>query len=350
MKLLEHFSRSDVDEEYSQAIARVVITAIATVIVFVHDLVTAHPMVVPIFYFGYSLASIGWAAVIRRRPGHYPGRRIASIVGDFVATSVGLYFLDSFGAALYPLYLWIVVGNGMRFGQRYLLIAMVASVASFSLVLLLSDYWRANVATGIGLLGGMVILPLFYLVLIRRLHRLNERLELELEKTQHAATHDYLTGLSNRAYFMRRLDEEASLALRHQRSFTVMYIDLDKFKEINDRYGHQYGDDILIITANRLRNMLRSSDVVARLGGDEFALLLPMTGDAAAVESLSRRIVEALCQPAEVRDVLLEVGVSLGIGIFPQHGATVTELIRYADAAMYSTKRSRTKGRRSEDQ
>jgi len=119
-----------------------------------------------------------------------------------------------------------------------------------------------------------------------------------------------------------------------------MMIDLDHFKLINDRYGHAAGDEVLRISAQRLRGLLRSVDMPARLGGDEFAALLPGLDRAAAIR-LGQRIEDELGEPIVFNGQALQVGISIGIAIAPEDGTTASELLRMADAEMYADKAQR---------
>ncbi|HTT10116.1 MAG TPA: EAL domain-containing protein [Burkholderiaceae bacterium] len=153
------------------------------------------------------------------------------------------------------------------------------------------------------------------------------------------AYEDGLTRLPNRALLLDRLDQGLRTAIRRSEPLTVMVLDLDRFKEINDMLGHMAGDVVLKQVAMRLQAVLRDSDTVARLGGDEFALVLPMA-DAELVRVVARRIALALRTPVEFEGQPLDVAASIGSAIFPQHGEDAGTLIRHADAAMYVAKRN----------
>jgi diguanylate cyclase (GGDEF)-like protein len=154
--------------------------------------------------------------------------------------------------------------------------------------------------------------------------------------------HDALTGLPNRVLFRTRTEQAIHGAARTGDGLAVMLLDLDRFKEINDTLGHHYGDEVLRQVGARLSQLLGEEDTVARLGGDEFAILLrcvesPMKG--AAVAASVRR---AIAQPFDVAGVRLELGASVGIASFPEHGQDVDVLMQRADVAMYQAKEGRT--------
>lgn len=150
---------------------------------------------------------------------------------------------------------------------------------------------------------------------------------------------DSLTELPNRRLFDRSVANALSDKGRST-PFALMMIDLDQFKLINDRYGHAAGDEVLKVSANRLRGLLRRIDIPARLGGDEFAVLLPGLDRAAAIR-FGQRIEEALGETITFNQQVLQVGISVGIAIAPQDGETASDLLRMADAEMYADKAQR---------
>ena len=154
------------------------------------------------------------------------------------------------------------------------------------------------------------------------------------------AMHDALTQLPNRAYLMERLDGILALARRQQRQAAVLFLDLDKFKKVNDSLGHHVGDGLLREVARRITATVRDSDVVARLGGDEFIIVLSditSSDDAAAVAG---KLIEVVSAEFVMEGHLINVSPSIGISVFPADGATTDQLVRHADAAMYHAKES----------
>ena len=156
------------------------------------------------------------------------------------------------------------------------------------------------------------------------------------------ALHDVLTGLPNRALFTDRVDRALASARREGTRPVVMLLDLDRFKEVNDALGHHHGDELLRQIGPRIASVLRRSDTVARLGGDEFAVLLPGALSALAGAEVGEKIMAALEEPFHVEGVELEIGASLGIAAYPDHGEDVETLIQSADVAMYTAKGGRT--------
>ena len=151
------------------------------------------------------------------------------------------------------------------------------------------------------------------------------------------AYRDPLTGLGNRKAFAEQLRQ----AMEKHRSLALLFLDLDRFKEVNDRFGHDVGDDLLRQIAERLRNALRQPDRVYRLGGDEFTLILTES-DAEGAQKLAERLRQALHEPIRIGSLNIDfVTPSIGIALYPQHAEDAENLLKAADSAMYEAKRER---------
>lgn len=154
----------------------------------------------------------------------------------------------------------------------------------------------------------------------------------------HKANHDALTGLPNRELFADRMSRAFAQADRHGGQVGLLFIDLDRFKEANDCFGHEAGDVILIEVAERLRRCVRASDTVARMGGDEFVVLMPMPMTREDAEGMAARIVDALARPYAVGEAAADISASVGIALYPLDAKDAEALLRCADRAMYRAK------------
>lgn len=163
----------------------------------------------------------------------------------------------------------------------------------------------------------------------------------ELEREKHAARTDDLTGAANRRSFFEMAALEIERSKRYQHPFTVAYIDLDELKTVNDRFGHRVGDEILCAMVDRIQSELRKTDLLARLGGDEFALLLPETGQEAA-QAVILKIQSSLAD--EMQKNNWAVTFSIGVVTCLNAPITTDELVKRADAAMYSVKKNGKNG------
>lgn len=158
------------------------------------------------------------------------------------------------------------------------------------------------------------------------------------EQVRHRASHDGLTRLLNRETFLERLAACVLQSAADGQGFAVLYIDLDRFKPINDRLGHAVGDQVLAAVAERIRDVARDHDAVARLGGDEFAILQLSVDHHEQALGLAHRLVRAFDLPVRVEGQDVGVGVSAGIAIYPAHGLSPDALLRNADSALYRAK------------
>jgi diguanylate cyclase (GGDEF)-like protein len=149
---------------------------------------------------------------------------------------------------------------------------------------------------------------------------------------------DLLTDIHNRFSLEKRLDAQIEVARQDAGIFGLIYIDLNKFKQVNDQYGHHIGDLYLQEVARRMKQQLRSHDLLARLGGDEFAVLLPMVHNRADVEEVSQRLEHCFEAPLALEENILKGSASFGIAVYPEDGATKDKLLNVADAAMYAAK------------
>jgi len=158
------------------------------------------------------------------------------------------------------------------------------------------------------------------------------------ERIQHLAFHDALTGLPNRALLHDRLEHAIAAARRDKELLGVMFIDLDRFKAVNDSFGHHSGNALLKELATRLRESVRASDTVARMGGDEFVVLLRGVEATSSCGLVAQTIISRLSMPVTIDGHAMQVGASIGIACFPNDGEGLVDLMKHADAAMYSAK------------
>jgi len=189
--------------------------------------------------------------------------------------------------------------------------------------------------------------------LVRQLDDRNRELQQQVRireeaeaQVRHQATHDPLTGLPNRALFNDRLKTAMHRALRAERSFALLFIDIDGFKPVNDNHGHHVGDLLLVAIAARLRERMRRADTVARLGGDEFAVIMEDDAlTAATALAAGKELCAILAEPYALGDgVRVQIGASIGVAIYPDHAlggeGGSDALLQSADSAMYQAKRS----------
>jgi diguanylate cyclase (GGDEF)-like protein/PAS domain S-box-containing protein len=162
----------------------------------------------------------------------------------------------------------------------------------------------------------------------------------QTEALRRQMLHDALTDLPNRTLFRERLQRAIVEAYEQKKPLALLLLDLNRFREINDTFGHQWGDTLLQQVSTRLRGVLRKSDPIARLGGDEFAVLLPNTGDEIGAQRVATRLVRVLEHGFVVEGRALSIGASIGAALYPEHGDDADTLMRRAEIAMYTAKRA----------
>ena len=169
---------------------------------------------------------------------------------------------------------------------------------------------------------------------------INERVEIAVS-AQHMATHDNLTNIANRALFNKKMEEALEASLRSSEVFSVIILDLNAFKEVNDEHGHQAGDQLLRHVANNILSVVKNTDTVARLGGDEFAIILRGIKTAAYVQAICEKIIHRCGKKITCNEVQVGTYISMGVATYPNDGKTTSELIRNADLAMYHAKKKK---------
>lgn len=230
---------------------------------------------------------------------------------------------------------WVEIGAPIRVGR--LRVQMKSSAYDAALLSLQSQVtW---VLTGMGT-GLMLILGL----MLRQTHQQFEARESGLLQIQRQLTsvayRDSLTGLPNRHMLREQLVRMIAGSDKQGSGFAICFLDLDEFKSVNDRYGHDAGDDLLVQVARRLENCLRQSDVAFRLGGDEFVLLLSGIHHIDQARPILERIMETANRPCRWKEQDLHYGISMGVALYPSDAQTPETLISFADHAMYAAKRS----------
>ncbi len=164
------------------------------------------------------------------------------------------------------------------------------------------------------------------------------------KKLTHLATHDALTSLPNRLYFHDNLNQAINVAKRNKYKIAVLFLDLNKFKEINDTLGHEVGDHLLKEVAKRLKECVREEDTVVRLGGDEFLIILPELNSSTDALEIAQKIIGKVEEPFSIGENTLIPSISIGISIYPDHGEDADTLVKFADKAMYIAKQKENDG------
>lgn len=308
------------------------------------SLIPAELRAVSPYTLGAALVANGLALWIFYTTGLY------SVAGNIYALTIYGSTLYSVIAVANPQFLYLLVPLlslpmivSLVANHKSAVVWLVLVTLSPELVMMVSDMVVGEYFEMSFLACCFAILMTLY---IHNYYRENMRDRLNSERTQFefAAAHDALTGVPNRATFDRRLRESIDYCTLHDTRAVLIYIDLDKFKPINDTYGHKAGDIVLKVIASRLRHLVRASDTVARLGGDEFAILFEQC-DADKIDPIISRVSTVIAEPIEVFDNWLSVGCSIGKVVCPDDGTHPEQLAHKADERMYAQKRGGSAGK-----
>lgn len=205
----------------------------------------------------------------------------------------------------------------------------------FDRQLLWSELLNQEMLTILALLGSALLIVPWLTI---RHYMTLDRAASEHERSAYLATHDLLTDLPNRFLFLDRFEQALRNWQRNSAPFALLLIDLDHFKEVNDRHGHEVGDQVLIATGNRMKQELRACDTIARQGGDEFIVLLVNVLDVIDARTVGEKLLTAIAEPIESAVGPLKINASIGIAICPAHGESLDILRKRADQAMYNAK------------
>lgn len=319
------------DSEHGQAIVRLVIVSIVLVYFFsgffasrMDEASLKLTRMVVVLSITISTAIFG---AIVWRPAKSVARRVFGMAHDVAAISSSIYLGEGAGTAVAVIYLWITLGNGFRYGIRYLYACAVFSIAGFSVVYTLSEYWQGQGLLSLNILLTMLIVPPYVSSLLKSLHSARDAL-------QHQASTDTLTGLLSRMEMETAVE---SLFMGDSSDYILLFCDLDRFKEVNDIAGHAAGDKLLTDIGEIIRKTVRRDDLSARMGGDEFCILLHgcslEKGREIAEEIRSKTTGYRLAWGTDY----FSVGVSIGVA--PSGAVNDAEsLFRLADAACYAAK------------
>ncbi|WP_245546781.1 GGDEF domain-containing protein [Hydrogenovibrio halophilus] len=252
---------------------------------------------------------------------------------QFSRAAMAMNSLGALGFFLATLYL---VGSRRR-ALSYQILAVVTLLFSISAILFeYSELWDSTwwLWHFLRFFALSLLLSYFFFWFYRQA----EKARVQTKKLRSLAYYDNLTQLPNRTLFLQFLDNALVDARRQQHSLALFFIDLDRFKHVNDTLGHDVGDRLLVMVAERLANSLRQVDLVARMGGDEFTVILHGDQNPAAVETVAKHILQAVLPPYHLDEHTVEIGASIGIAFYPDDAQAFTDLMRLADQAMYRAK------------
>ena len=289
-------------------------------------------MLAPTFVFVLNLV---YYTILKHYPYKFQTQRILfALLLDISLTVYVMYLVDALSAYYAGALLWFSVAYGMRYSKLVAYIAYVTVLITWSVLMVTSDFWIQYKNFAIGWLLAYIVLPLYYFKLVDKLHRNLESLHNYATESTHKALHDQLTGVSNRTLFEEELTDYIDAFEKKNEKFALFFIDLDFFKEINDKYGHDTGDKVLIETSKRLQSVIEHT---YRLGGDEFVCILSYSVES-DLKDKANNLMKALRMPCKEKEIMLSA--SIGIARFPIDAQSRFDIKKHADLAMYAAKQS----------
>jgi diguanylate cyclase (GGDEF)-like protein len=296
------------------------------------------PASVAIGALGYIAYSVLWVFVVRFSIINAKLRRTLAAILDQALPALGMYLAGS----LAGLVAWVPaigsIGSGLRFGTRYTWLSSAVGGPLMGVAFFFSPDWHSIPGIAAGIVLANVLLPLYVVVLVKRIEHDKRTLELRAAHFEAATKHDSLTGLLNRAGFADVFKELLVFDTEQREMSAVFLLDLDGFKAINDACGHAAGDDVLKAVASSLTGCLRISDTVARLGGDEFGILIRHIKNDKNAECIAEKMLNAITQVGIPRRDL-RLGASIGICVLPHPDLrTYEDILKAADQLMYEAK------------
>ena len=260
-------------------------------------------------------------------------RKSVLIIADMVILTKVILTFGQNGVFFLPFYVLIVMWNGLKLGLFYFYISILGAGISWIILLFSSEYWQIHNDVLASFAITTLIIPLFYMRFITKVHEENYKLSHTLTQVTKDAFHDALTGLKNRKFY----NEIFSTRFKEKKPFALMFIDLNKFKSINDTYGHDAGDEVLIEVAKRLKSVMSEEEELFRLGGDEFVII--STRKKAFVPKFVEKLESVVIGPHQIGKISVNIELSLGIAFYPDDTKDAMKLTRYADEAMYKAKK-----------
>lgn len=278
--------------------------------------------------------------------GLYPENTYRKFLGailDNLFCTIALSLTGEKGSVFFFVYLWVLVGNGVRFGKEAMLFSTFCAFLGVLSMTLYTSYWGNLGNLRFGLLLAITVPSIYLYVLLSRLERANQTLYENAQRFSRLAKRDSLTDLLNRFSLVEELESRWVPNKKDFRAFGLLYIDIDGFKEVNDQYGHQVGDLLLVAIAEELSATVRGSDIVARVGGDEFVVIVNNIEKETVLAQVAEKVNQAIRKISKVNSKPIKISASIGGRLvnWPVIGKlSVVEVVAYVDSAMYKAKKS----------
>jgi len=327
-------------EEKKYLTTRLTFLIILTLLSFVLFEKTGSGMIEKSFFISMILGGLllfsffHYAFVVKKPHSFIKIRKNLIVIADLAVLTVLVGMMQKSGIYFLPLFVWIVMWSASSFGISYFYTSITTVAVSWVVLLVYSPYWVEHYDVLLAFTITTFLLPVYYLKYIVRVHAQNYELTEVLTSTTKDATYDELTGVANR----KKYKEEIRDALKKREPFSLCFIDLNKFKGINDTHGHHIGDDVLKEVTRRLSDYLGENDFLARLGGDEFVII--SRRKKIFMKKFIEKLEHEVIGKFQVEGITVPIELSIGISHFPEDSKTEMMLSKYSDEAMYVAKKS----------
>jgi diguanylate cyclase (GGDEF)-like protein len=260
-------------------------------------------------------------------------RKVFLILLDIGVISYLIHIFGHYGIYLFSLYTVIVLRSGASFGIAYFYIALAAAMAGMAALAAYSPYWSLHIDIVAAFALATMIVPFFSLHYLIETHRENHEFEEMLEETEVDDMHDALTGVLNRKGYKERMQT----LLHEKRPFSLLFLDVNKFKAINENYGNDVGDQVLKEVARRISEYLEGDDALARLGADEFALIT--TRNKVYLDKLLAKLERNVTGRFKTGKTIVPIELNIGVSLYPEDAQSAMMLGKYADIALFAAQR-----------
>ena len=341
-------ARLEQTPELAQALGRVIVTSLLAALLAAMALIEASKLFEDLalalaIYFVCSMLHFAW---VLHRPGASVTRRLLAIIADQAACTAMIAIGGEPALPFAAFYVWVAVSSGVAYGPRYMQTATAVGAAGFVVGVAVSGLASANLPAVLAILLVIATVPLFTRGFFSRVEAAHELVREHAALVRHEATHDRLTGLVNRTVFLDRLERIIARSDRRYVRCAVLYIDVDRFKQVNETAGTGVGDACLAEIAARVGTRIRRCDTFARIAEDEFALLAEDIGREDEAAKVAETVQGTIRSITSVQNARVDLSASVGIALYPgtAHDAGAQDVLTRAELAMHGAKRDRSGG------
>lgn len=330
--------------ELAQSLARMIVTSLLAALLATMAVIEASPLFEDLalalaVYFACSMLHFAWVA---QRPGASRARRLLAIAADQAACTAIIVIGREPALPFAAFYVWVAVSSGVAYGPGYMYAATMLAAGGFVTAAAAADLANANLPAVLAILLVIAGVPLFTRSFFLRVEAVHDLVREQAAQLRHEATHDRLTGLVNRTVFLDRLGRIIARSDRRYVRCAVLYVDVDRFKHVNDTLGARVGDACLTEIAARIGTRIRRCDTLARMAEDEFALLAEDVGREDEAMKVAETVQGTIRSIVAVEGERVDLSATVGIALYPgaAHDASAHDVLTRAEIAMHGAKRN----------